>query len=119
MREKRERIGEILIRNKYINKDMLDEALAYQRMSGCNITDYLLTHGYLNENDLAKCIAEQFRTPYLSLKSYKIPSDIIQTIPVETAEKYWLIPIEKIENSIILVMVNPLNARAIEEVEKI
>ena len=31
---------------------------------------------------------------------------------------YWLIPIERMDDSLILVMANPLNTRAIEEVEK-
>ena len=96
----RRKIGEILIANGLITKKALDEALAHQKLHGGNVTQYLIAHDYLKEEDLAKCISVQFGYPYLPLRAYDIPANIIKLVPVEIVKKYWLIPVDKIQNII-------------------
>jgi len=119
MLSKRRKIGEILIENGFITKRILDEALEYQKKYGGNITQYLVAYSYVTEEDVAKCLTQQFGYPYLPLRAYDIPSHIIELIPANVAERYWLIPADRIENIITVVMVDPLDEKAIEEVEKI
>lgn len=115
----RRKIGEILIASGLIDRNTLDEALAYQKRCGGNITQYLISHDHLKEEDLAKCISVQFGYPYLPLRAYDIPSDIIKLVPVEVIKKYWLIPVDKIQNIITLVMADPFDEDALNEVEKV
>jgi len=112
------RIGEILIANDLITRNILDEALAHQQCFGGNITQYLIAHGHLKEEDLAKCISVQFGYPYLPLRAYDVPESIIKIVPAEIVKKYWLIPVDKIQNIITLVMADPFDDDAINEVEK-
>lgn len=112
------KIGEILINYGLITREILDEALDYQAKFGGNITQYLIAHGYIKEEDLAKCVTIQFGYPYLPLRAYDIPPSIIRLIPPAIAQKYWLIPVDKIENIITLVMADPFDEEAIKEVEK-
>ncbi len=114
----RRKIGEILIANGLIARKALDEALAHQKLHGGNVTQYLIAHDYLKEEDLAKCISVQFGYPYLPLRAYDIPPNIVKLIPVEIVKKYWLIPVDKIQNIITLVMVDPFDDEALSEVEK-
>lgn len=115
----RRKIGEILIANGLIDRKILDEALAYQQRYGGNITQYLIAHGYVIEEDLAKCISIQFGYPYLPLRAYDVPVTIIRLVPISIVKKYWLIPVDKIQNIITLVMADPFDEDAIEEVEKV
>ena len=119
MATKKHKIGEILIDNNFIAREMLDEALEHQKKFGGNITQYLIAYGYIKEEDLAKCISQQFGHPYLPLRAYDIPREIIELVPSSVAERYWLIPVDKIENIITIVMANPLDEEAIKEVEAI
>ena len=112
------KIGEILMANGLITRKILDEALTYQSRSGGNITQYLIAHGYLKEEDLAKCISIQFGYPYLPLRSYEIPVGMTKLIPVSLVKKHWLIPVDKIQNIITLVMADPFDEEALAEVEK-
>ena len=118
MKEKK-KIGEILIENGLITKDMLAEALEYQKKFGGNITQYLISSGYVDEANLARCISDQFRCPYLPLWAYDIPGNIISLIPCAVAQKYWLIPVDKMTNLITVVMADPSDEGAIAEVEKL
>lgn len=89
------KIGEILIANGLIARKTLDEALAYQKNYGGNVTQYLIGRGHLREEDLAKCISIQFGYPYLPLRAYDIPDIIVKLVPAEIVKKYWLIPVDK------------------------
>ena len=112
-------IGDVLIENEIITKDILAEALEHQTKFGGNITQYLVTCGYIKEEDMVKCISSQFGYPYLPLSEYDVPPEVIKLVPSELAEKYWLVPVDNIENLVTVVMANPLDEEAIREVEKV
>ena len=117
MRASRKKIGRILLENNFISKAILNEALEYWRKFGIGITQYLTVFGYISEEELAKCISEQFGLPYLPVNIYDIPRGIIDLVPLELVKKYWLIPIDQVEGIITVVMSDPLDKKAIKEVE--
>ncbi|MDP2922257.1 MAG: PilZ domain-containing protein [Candidatus Omnitrophota bacterium] len=119
MKQKKKKIGQILLERGFITRDMLNEALRCQSVSGGAITEYLFNAKYIQEEDLAKCITDQLGFPYLSLETYDIPEEIIKLIPVDIAAKYLLIPIDKMENVITVVMVDPLDVDVIEHAERL
>lgn len=112
------RIGEILIAYGLITRKILDEALAYQQQYGGNLTQYLISRDHLKEEDLAKCVSIQFGYPYLPLRAYDIPESITKLVPPPIIKKYWLIPVDKIQNIITVVMADPFDEEALDEVEK-
>ena len=118
MLRKKKKIGEILVANGFITQQILDQALEHQKRTGGSITQHLISGGYIKEDDLARCISIQFGYPYLPLRAYDIPQDIVKMVPANLAQKYLLMPVDMISNIITLVMVDPLDEEAINEVEK-
>lgn len=114
---KKYEIGKFLIKNNFINESILKAALDYQAKYGGNVIQYLIVHDYVNEEIIAKCIAQQFGYPYLPLKGYEIRPQIIKLVSCEIAEKYWLIPIDRMGDILTIAMVDPLDLKAIREVE--
>jgi len=112
--QKEKEIGEILLSKKLISKNILDRALQYQTEYGGAITQYLLAFGYIEENELAQCLCGHFKLPYLQLSACDIPEEIIKTVPADIAEQYLAIPIDKIGNTIMIAMQNPLDTKVIE-----
>lgn len=117
--QEKKKIGEILIEHNLITKEVLAKALAYREKCGCSITQYLLAYGYIDEVQLAQCLCTQFGIPYLPLTSYDISDEIIKLVPLDIAQKYWLIPVDKRGDALMVVMIDPLDAKAIKEVEDI
>lgn len=117
--EDKKRIGDILLEYKLITKEVLDKALEHQKRFGGNITQYLLQYGYIDEKELAHCLCSQFKVPYLPLESYDISDEIISYIPTDIAEKYWVVPVDKQGNSLMVVMIDPLDTRVIKELEQL
>jgi hypothetical protein len=119
MKEKKKKIGEILLENKFITRQMLNEALEYQQRFGGSITQYLIACGYINEEELATSLCEQFGLPYLPISVYEVSDEVLKLVPAEIVQKYCLMPIDKMEDIITIVMSNPVDADAIGEIEAI
>lgn len=110
----RKKIGELLLEQGLINKELLNEALNFQKKYGGFIGDYLVHHGYVSEKDIVLCICRQYGFPYIDISSFTIDKHVINLVPVSIAEKFCLIPIDKIGQLITIAMANPLNLEAIE-----
>jgi type IV pilus assembly protein PilB len=112
-------LGELLIDFGVINFSQLEKALVVQKQKGWLIGELLVEMGFAKEEDIAQALTVQYGFPYLPLSSYEVSPEILNFIPVKIARQYMLIPIDKIGNNLTLVMSNPLNAKALEEVEAI
>ncbi len=117
--QKRGRIGEILLKQKLVTQEILDQALEYQKQSGGSITQYLIYYGHIDEKQLAQCLCTQFGVPYLPLESYDISDEIIKLIPVDIAEKFWLIPVDKQGDNLMIAMIDPLDTKVIKQLEEL
>jgi len=119
MRKQNRKIGEILIEKGFITQDVLQEALKLNRQSGVSVTEYLIVNEHITELQLAEALSEQFKLPYLPISAYSIPNEVIKLVPVKITKKYWLIPIDLMKDVLTVAMANPLDFKAIEELERI
>lgn len=110
-------LGELLLEQGIINQKQLDEALQINREKGGLIGQVLVELGYAKEEDIAQALTVQFGFPYLPLKNYDIDPNAVRLIPEAVAKQYCLIPIDKLENTLIITVSNPLNKQALEDVE--
>ncbi|MDD5505969.1 MAG: hypothetical protein PHR73_04355 [Candidatus Omnitrophica bacterium] len=110
-------LGQLLLDQKIISQEQLEQALGLQRDRGGLIGETLVDLGYVKEDDIAQSLTAQYGFPYLSIGSHDISPEIISIIPCMLARKYLLVPIDKIGNNLTLAMSNPLNMQAIDDVE--
>jgi type IV pilus assembly protein PilB len=115
----KKQLGELLIEAGVIKEQHLDKALKAQKEKGGLIGEILVDLGFAKEEDIAQALTAQYGFPYLPLSNYEISPEIINIIAVRVAKQYVLIPIDKIGNNLTIVMSNPLNIQAIEDVELI
>jgi hypothetical protein len=112
-------MGELLLERGKITKDQLKKALDVQKEKGGLIGEILAELGFATEEDIAQALTAQYGFPFLPLENYEIDQEIIKLVPENLCKQYLLIPIDKIGDSLTLVMANPLNTKAIEDVELI
>jgi len=115
----KKQLGELLIESGVIKEQQLDKALKAQKEKGGLIGEILVDLGFAKEEDIAQALTAQYGFPYLPLSNYEVSPDIINIIAGRVAKQYVLIPIDKIGNNLTIVMSNPLNIQAIEDVELI
>lgn len=100
-----------------LSKKQLQQALDIQKEKGGLIGEILIQLNFVTEEDIAQALTAQYGFPYLPLENYDIDQEVIKSVPENICRQYLLLPIDKIGSSITLVMANPLNLKAIEDVE--
>ncbi len=111
-------LGELLIERGVLNRDQLAEALEYQKQNpGVLLGEALVQLQYSTEEDIAQALTCQYGFPFLPLSNYEVDKEVLSSVPSNICEQFCLIPIDKIGKSLTLAMANPLNVKAVEDVE--
>lgn len=115
---KKQLLGQILIKRNLISADQLKEALDVQKKEGGFIGEILVKLGYISEKDIVVALIVQCGFPYIAVNKYEIDPAIMQLIPEEIARKHHVIALDRVGDVLSVVMANPLNLPMIEELEK-
>jgi len=116
VRAKRENLGEMLVRETLITPEQLQAILKLQRERGGKLSNLLVSQKIIKAEDLAKVLSIQLNMPLIDLRRHIIQPDALHLIPEEIARKYTLIPMDIINDSLVVVMADPEDIRAIEDI---
>ncbi len=111
------RIGDLLVRAKLIDSDQLQKAVEEQRRTGGLLGSNIVTLGYLSEDALLDFISHQYGAPRLDISNINVEDDLIKLIPEDVARKYQLLPLERSGATLKVVMVDPANIFAIDDIK--
>ena len=111
------RLGELLLRANLITKAQLDQAIAQQRVEGGRLGTLLTKLGWVKEEDISRCLGEQYGVPYIDLDSQTIPSEVIRLIPPGIVQKHLVIPIGKGVTTLTIAMADPTNLFAVDDIK--
>ncbi|MFH0753327.1 MAG: ATPase, T2SS/T4P/T4SS family [Candidatus Omnitrophota bacterium] len=113
----KERIKEILLREKILQPKDLDRVLEEQQVSGGQISTILVRMGLIDEEQLAFLLSEGLQLPIINVSRMKIDPAVVGIIPMEVLKKYQIIPISRIGDSLALAMADPLNILVMDNVK--
>ncbi len=113
------RIGNLLVKDKRISVEQLEEGLKQQREKGGNLGSNLINLGYLNEEDLVEVLAKQLGVQKVELKIEDLDDDTVNLIPAEVAMKFNVIAFEKTGKLLKVAIVDPTNAFALDSIKLI
>jgi len=113
----KKQLGELLIERGIITRSQLDKALRVQRDKGGLLGQVLVVLGFAGEEEIAQALTVQYGFPYLPLQNYELNKAIVQLIPENVARQYCLVAVDKIGDTLTVAMSNPLNMKAIEDIE--
>ncbi len=112
-----ERIGELLLRDRMITPEQLQEAIDEQKRSGGRLGYNLTKLGYLSESDLTTFLSKQYGIPTVEINLEELDQEVIKLIPEETAKKYQVLPISRTGATLIVAMADPSNIFAIDDIK--
>ncbi|MDD5097660.1 MAG: ATPase, T2SS/T4P/T4SS family, partial [Candidatus Omnitrophica bacterium] len=115
----KDRLTEILIHNKLITEEQLEQALEVQEGKGGKLSDIIVGLKFVKEHELITTLSEGLGLPLIDLKRLKIDFEIVKIIPVDIARHYQIIPVSKMGDTITLAMADPLNIFAIDHVQSL
>jgi hypothetical protein len=75
----------------------------------------LADKGVLPVDKSLKMLSDKSRFAFLPLKSYDIDMDLTRTFPVDTCQRWCVLPFDRMSKSILVATVNPFNQQAAKE----
>lgn len=108
---------DMLLNAKMVTPAQIDDALQNRVFFGGKIGTSLVELGFLREEDLARFLGRKLMVPYISPEELlHIPAETIALIPQEMALKYRVIPLEMKQKRLSLVMSDPADLAAVDEI---
>jgi type IV pilus assembly protein PilB len=111
------RIGDFLVQKNVISSAQLDQAQEAQKLNGGFIGTHLVKLGFLEEADLLKKISTQYGVQIIEIDGLEIEPTVAQIIPPNLAIKHNLIPIIQSDKALTVVMVDPTNIVALNDIK--
>ncbi|MEG0750821.1 MAG: ATPase, T2SS/T4P/T4SS family [Oscillospiraceae bacterium] len=114
-------IGELLKEAGYISEDQMRDALAQQKRDGNKkrLGQILIDMNFVTELHVLEALAKRFGYELINLETTAVDSEAVGIIPKQLAVKYNVIAIKKNDGKLTVVMSDPLNFYAIEDVRQI
>jgi type IV pilus assembly protein PilB len=111
------RLGELLVREKMISLQQLQEAQTEAKRTGRRLGVALSRLGYVNDSDLTQFLARQYSLPSINLNDFEIDGEVLKLVPKEVAMKHMVVPVNRAGATLIVAMSDPSNIFAIDELK--
>ena len=111
------RLGELLVREKMISLQQLQDAQEDAKRSGRRLGVALSQLGYVADADLTQFLATQYSLPSINLSDFDIEPDVLKLVPKNVAMKHMVIPVNRAGATLIVAMSDPSNIFAIDELK--
>lgn len=111
------RLGELLVREKVISLQQLQEAQNEAKRTGKRLGVALNKLGYVDDSDLTQFLARQYSLPSINLNDFEIDPDVLKLVPKHVAQKHMVIPVNRAGATLIVAMSDPSNIYAIDELK--
>ncbi|HEX8028165.1 MAG TPA: ATPase, T2SS/T4P/T4SS family, partial [Vicinamibacterales bacterium] len=111
------RIGELLLKEKRISAEQLQEALTYQRTNGGKLGANLVKIGLVKDEEITALLSKQYGVPSIALNQFEIDPAVIKLVPAETARKYQIVPLSRAGATLTIAMTDPTNVFAMDDVK--
>jgi type IV pilus assembly protein PilB len=111
------RIGELLLKEKLITPEQLQQALTQQKANGGKLGYNLVKMGFVKDDQITTLLSKQYGVPSINLAQFKIDPTIVKLVPTDTARKYQIIPLSRSGSTLTIAMTDPTNVFAMDDIK--
>ena len=115
-------IGEVLKEYGYINDEQIEQALAFQKTEEGKderLGDVMLRLGFVSEKQLLNALAGKLGLRLVDIDHIRVELAAVEKLPFSLAEKYNALPIALNSGQLVVVMSDPLNFYAQEDIKQV
>ena len=114
----RKLIGQMLVERGHITDEQLEQALETQKQTTQRLGEILMDLGFIEEEPLYECLAEQLNVAYANLKKLSPDPNVAGLITREMATRYMALPLARGEAGTIQVaMAEPADVIALDDLK--
>jgi type IV pilus assembly protein PilB len=111
------RIGDLLKEYGFLDDDQLNQALAYQKQNNLRLGQAVIALGFVTENDVLLALSHKLGLPLVKMDTIHVDTIAVQKIPRAMAEKDCAIAIAEQGGILDVVMNDPIDLYAVEELQ--
>jgi type IV pilus assembly protein PilB len=111
------RIGELLLKEKRITPEQLQQALNHQKTNGGKLGHNLVSLGLVKDEEITALLSRQYGVPSINLAQFEIDPSVIKLIPADTAQKYQIVPLSRAGATLTIAMTDPTNVFAMDDIK--
>jgi type IV pilus assembly protein PilB len=112
-----QRLGDLLVKEKIITPEQLEQANKVQKEQTCRLGSALVKLGFLTDEDVTNFLSRQYGVPAINLSYFEIDPAVVKLIPFETAKRYQILPLSRVGASLTIAMVDPTNVFAMDDIK--
>lgn len=114
------RIGDVLKEYGYVTEEQISAALAYQKEhKGVRLGAALTDMGFISEEQLLEALSTLLQVRIIDISTIEVDVEAVQKIPRQLAEKYEMLGVKQVEGVLTIVLYDPLNFYAIEDIRQL
>ncbi|TFG82479.1 MAG: hypothetical protein E4G74_02615, partial [Erysipelotrichales bacterium] len=112
-------LEEMLIYEKIITHQQLEEVILIQKQTGQATFHIILDHNFAKEKDVLRVLAKSLSIDFLDNLSINTNPETIRIFPEKLARNYHMSPLRVTEGILTLATSNPFNLSAIDDISTI
>jgi type IV pilus assembly protein PilB len=112
-----ERLGDLLVREGLITREQLQSALTEQRNTGMRLGYTLVKLGIIEETEITKMLARQYRMPAVDLARFEVDPRIVKLVPSEVAMRHTVLPLKREGRTLTVAMSDPTNMTVLDDLK--
>jgi len=109
------RLADILLRQKRITQEQLDQVVHAVDINGGTLVSQLISQKLFTEEEITNFIAKSFGRPIVDLESINIPKNLTR-ISRDVLRKNMVLPIKRAGNVLTLAVADPYDINALDEI---
>jgi MSHA biogenesis protein MshE len=113
------RLGDVLVQQRLISQEQLQQTLELQRTTGKKVGRLLIETGIITEELLANGLARQLRSPFVNLKTFPFRAEVVKLLPESAARRFRALVLEDKGDTLLVALGDPLDLFAFDELTRI
>ena len=112
-----ERLGDLLVRDGLITREQLQQALSEQKGTGNRLGYTLVKLGFVEETEITKMLARQYRMPAVDLSRFEVDERIVKLVPADVAIRHTVLPLKREGRTLTVAMSDPTNGSVMDDLK--
>jgi type IV pilus assembly protein PilB len=114
---KRRTIGTILVERGSLDPEKLPAVLEQIASTKLRFGEVCVREGFIDGEQLAMALAEQFNLPYVDLADFRMDEEILNSLPPEAIYRFRFIPLEMTPEALHVAISDPSDVIKLDELE--
>jgi type IV pilus assembly protein PilB len=111
------RLGDLLVREGLITREQLDQGLVEQKNTGMRLGYSLVKLGFVQELEITKALARQYKMPAVDLSRFEVDEKIIKLVPSDVAVRHMVLPLKREGRTLTVAVSDPTNHAVVDDLK--